>query len=260
MATLEGKLSALDDKAQATAKGVKGLAAALRRLTAETRVGRIGEIEKALPVVERRAQEVAESARDLAASWEFDAPRYLADRRFVAELADAARSTGLELFERDGRIYCFPLLLRVEPGESALRVGRKLERRLRPRELVRLLAAAQKRPQRFTEAQFLELLHKTYRRIVGPDWRRMKQGAGPVVALVDLHDTLTLLPGSDYPIEEFGRDLLLLDRRPDLRTRDGSRFELPKSTIGKGRMGRVVVYDEKGQERLYIGVRFVKGG
>jgi hypothetical protein len=67
-----------------------------------------------------------------------------------------------------------------------------------------------------------------------------------------------LLPGTDYPLEEFARDLLLLDRRPDLRTRDGCRFEFPASTLSRGRMKRIVAYDERGGERAYLGIRFVK--
>jgi hypothetical protein len=148
------------------------------------------------------------------------------------------------------------LLLRVDAKESAVKIGKILERRIRPTELARLLATAQKRPQRFREEQFLELLYRTWRRLVGADWP--ETGSGPIVALADIHETLTLLPGSDYPIEEFARDLLLLDRKPDLRTRGGHRFEFPASTLSKGRMRRVVVYDEQGRERAYIGIRFVK--
>jgi hypothetical protein len=68
-----------------------------------------------------------------------------------------------------------------------------------------------------------------------------------------------LLPGSDYPIEEFARDLLLLDRRPELRTQDGASFEFSGSTLSKGGMKRVVIFDENGLERVYIAIRFVKG-
>ncbi len=78
--------------------------------------------------------------------------------------------------------------------------------------------------------------------------------------MADIHEILTLLPGTDYPVEEFARDLLLLDRRPDLRTRDGCRFEFPASSLSRGRMKRLVVYDEHGGERGYIAVRFVKEG
>ena len=53
-----------------------------------------------------------------------------------------------------------------------------------------------------------------------------------MVGLVDIHEILTLLPGTDYPLEEFARDLHF-DRRPDLRTRDGCRFEFPASTLSQ---------------------------
>jgi hypothetical protein len=121
-----------------------------------------------------------------------------------------------------------------------------------------LLGAAQKRPQRFSERQFLQLLYRTWRRLVGSGWRGT--GVGPAVALADIHETLTLLPGADYPSEEFSRDLLLLDRRPDLRTRDGCRAELPASTSSKESTKRLVVFDERGGEHTYVGLRFVKEG
>jgi hypothetical protein len=81
---------------------------------------------------------------------------------------------------------------------------------------------------------------------------------GDIVAVADIHDLLTLMPGSDYPIEEFGRDLLLLDRKPDQRTRSGQSFQFSGSTLGKSKIRRVTVYDESGRERTYIGLRFLK--
>src|SRR5260370_23599650 len=180
----------------------------------------------------------------------------MADGRFLTDLQAAAAEQKLAMLERDGRIYCFPLLLRTDASQSAVRVGRKTERRIRPSELVRLLAKAQKRPQRFREEAFLDLVWRTYRRLVGRDWN----GADPgrVIALIDIHDTLTLLPSSDYPQEEFARALLLLDRRPGLRTRSGERFEFPRGTTTKG-IKPLIVYDEQGIERVYYGMRFVPG-
>ena len=98
---------------------------------------------------------------------------------------------------------------------------------------------------------------RAYRRLVGREWNGTDPGR--VVALIDIHDTLTLLPGSDYPREEFARDLLLLDRHPDLRTRSGERFEFPHGTTTKG-IRPLIVYDEQGAQRTYYGVRFVPGG
>jgi len=46
------------------------------------------------------------------------------------------RGEGLSLFEKDAGL-CFPLLLRVDPKDTAVKIGRTLERRIRPSELAR---------------------------------------------------------------------------------------------------------------------------
>jgi hypothetical protein len=252
----EEKLLALDARLEELQRFEKAVVSAIGRTRAAVKVGRATEITKGLSTISQRIADANGAAHGLTSGWSFDASSYLADGRFLDDLKAAAAKEGLSLFEKDGRIYCFPLLLRVDPKEISVKVGKKVERRIRPSELARLLATAQKRPQRFREQQFLELLYRAWRRLNGVD--RRESGTGPVVALADIHETLTLLPGADYPSEEFARDLLLLDRRPDLRTRDGCRFEFPASTLSKGGMKRVVVYDEQGKERAYIGVRFVK--
>ncbi len=256
MSDFEERLLSLDAKLDEVQRLGKAMLAAVGRTRAAVKVGRVADIERALGVVSQRFDEAKAAAGALATGWNFDTSAYMADGRFTEDLKKAAAEKGLTLFESDGRIYCFPLLLRVDAGELAVKIGRRLERRIRPSELAGLLARAQKRPQRFREAQFLEMLYRAWRRLVGAAWQGT--GSGPVAGLADIHEILTLLPGTDYPIEEFARDLLLLDRRPDLRTRDGCRFEFPASTLSRGRMRRVVAYDERGQERAYIGIRFVK--
>jgi hypothetical protein len=172
---------------------------------------------------------------------------------------EAAEAAGLQIFERDGRLYAFPLMLRVQPGDMAVRIGKKVERGIRPSELVRRLAALQKRPQRLREQPFLELLYRAYQRLAGPEWRRVEHGWGPHAVLADLHEVLTLLPGVDYALDEFGRDLLLLDRRPELRTRDGAGFRLGGSSLTRTNR-RIVVYDERGDPREYTAISFGREG
>lgn len=245
---LEGKLADVESAANALTKAV-------RRVRGAAKSGQVGDIEKGLPLVAQRAQEAAAATDTLDDSWQFIASEHLSTG-FLDELRTAASEAGLSLFEKDGRIYCFPLLLRLEPRDAAVRIGKKLERRIRPKELVRLLAAMQRRPQRFKEQQFLELLYQAYRLKAGTDWQKTGGGQGPVTPVADLHAVFTLLPGSDYTIEEFGRDLLLLDRKPDLRTKDGCTFQFPGATLGRTGVRRVTVYDEEGRERTYIGMRF----
>jgi hypothetical protein len=254
----EERLLTLDAKLDELQKVGKAVVAAIGRTRAAVKVGRVADIRRGVGAVSQRIDEANAAAGALANGWSFDASAYMADGRFVEDLKTAAAENGLLLFENNGRIYCFPLLLRIDAKEVAVKFGRRLERRIRPSELAGLLASAQKRPQRFREAQFLELLYRAWRRLVGTVWQG--RGSGPVVGLADIHEILTMLPGTDYPIEEFARDLLLLDRRPDLRTRDGCRFEFPASTLSRGRMKRIVAYDERGGERAYLGIRFVKEG
>ena len=258
MSDFEEHLLNLDARLDAVQRIGKSMLTAIGRARAAVKVGRVADIDRSLGAVSQRLDEAKAAAGALTTGLNFDAKTYLTDGRFTEDLKKAAGEKGLRLFESNGRIYCFPLLLRVDAGELAVKIGRSLERRIRPRELADLLARAQQRPQRFHEAQFLEMLYRAWRRLVGAAWQG--SGSGPVAGLADIHEVLTLLPGADYPVEEFARDLLLLDRRPDLRTRDGCRFELPASTLSRGRMRRILAYDERGQERAYIGIRFVKEG
>jgi hypothetical protein len=252
----EAELTTLDARLQKAQKAAEGLLGGLKRLRRAARFGQVSDIVKGLEGLEARISDAEFAARDLSGAWNFETPSYMSDGRFLADLRAAAAEQNLAMFERDGRVYCFPLILRVDANQSAVRVGRKIERRIRPSELVRLLAETQKRPQRFREEAFLDITWRTYRRLVGPEWNGTD--VGRVVALIDIHDTLTLLPGADYPREEFARDLLLLDRRPDLRTRGGDRFEFPRGTTTKG-VRPLIVYDEQGAEQVYYGIRFLPG-
>jgi hypothetical protein len=252
----EADLETLDARLEKAQKAAEGLVGGLKRVRRAARFGQVSEIVKGLDGLDARISDAQSAARDLSGAWNFETSSYVADGRFLADLKAAAAEQNLAMFERDGRIYCFPLLLRVDANQSAVRVGGKIERRIRPSELVRLLAKAQKRPQRFREEAFLDLVWRAYRRLLGREWNGTDPGR--VVALIDIHDTLTLLPGAEYPREEFARDLLLLDRRPDLSTRGGDRFEFPRGTTTKG-IKPLIVYDEQGAERVYYGIRFVPG-
>ncbi len=258
MQETESALAAFAAKVADAQRASDALSRSLKRLRQATEAGHVADLEKGLLAIADRGQEAEAAARSLAGAWEFDAKAHLG-AGYAEELRQEAESQGLNIFERDGRLYAFPLILRIESRDAAIRVGKKLERRIRPKHLVKLLAAIQKRPQRFREDRFLALLYEVYRQVAGESWRKLESGPGPAISLTQIHDLMTLLPGADYPIEEFGRDLLLLDRQPDLRTRDGSGFDFAGSTLSKGAMKRVTVYDEQVKERTYIAIRFMKG-
>jgi hypothetical protein len=182
-----------------------------------------------------------------------DIPAAFENGSFLTELSAAATAANVTLVQRDGRVTAYPFVLRLEPRNLGVRIGRKLERRLRPSVLAQHLKTIQQRPTRFNARSFLDRLLRGYN-VLAPDWRT---GEGPLVALAALHEVLTLLPAAaaDYPLEEFLVDLLRLDREPDARSGRGHRFELGGSTGTKGAK-RLTVFDETGAQHDYFAVRF----
>ncbi len=234
---------------------------ALRRLRRAAQEGDIA----GLPGKIADAAEIAERAiaplRAGAAACSYDLGTAFADGSYLDELAAAAREAGLTLVRRDGRITAYPVVLRLDAKAQGVRVGKKLERRLRPAFLAAQLKKLQSRPNRFNARGFLDRLLKPYAlfaRAEMPRWRPDQQGDGPLVALADLHEALTFSPAAaaDYPIEEFICDLLRLDRDPGARTARGHRFELAGSTGKKGAR-RLTLFDEQGEQHDYFAIQFV---
>lgn len=183
--------------------------------------------------------------------------RSFADGTYLVELAEAAAAANVTLVQRDGRVIAYPVVLRLEPRVPGARIGRRLERRVRPSFLAVQLRALQQRPNRFNARGFLDCMFRPYQVLAAtraPDWHATQPGAGPLVPLVEL---LTLLPAAaaDYPLEEFLCDLLRLDRQPDSRTARGHRFELGGSTGTKGAK-RLTIFDETGAQHDYYAIRF----
>lgn len=261
--SLESALADLEKQLEVATKAAKSATSVLKKAQASARVGSLRDLQNHLAEGRNSAKRFAEAMAQADQSWTFAPEPYFAQGGYLHELKKEAERTGISLFEKDGRIYCFPMLLTISEKDSAVIIDRKPERRVRPSELVKLLAARQKRPQRANTQRFLETLFGAYL-VLAPqitrDWSSSSLGPGPVVQLLTIYGLLTLLPGSerDYTREEFARDIHLLDQQPDLRTKDGCRFALPASTGSKAVGKRLTVIDPQGTERIYVGIRFDK--
>ena len=258
--TIEGQIARLD---QALAESEKQAAAALTRIKGLRKRVTQGDLSPVDGQFDQLAQQVEQLAASLTPARDslvYDSVTALADGSYLAELQAEAKAQGVVMTERDGRLTAFPLLLRLEARMSAVRVGRKLERRLRPSVLVRELKKAQASA-RFDARRFLNQLFGAYAYLAPlaqPGWRQTTPGDGPVVTLNEAYNLFTVGPaGGEYPREAFAVDLLRLDRAPDTRTSQGHRFALPASTGSKGR-DRIGVYDEDGVEHVYFGIRFAR--
>lgn len=255
----ESQIATLDQRLAETEKHAKSLLKLIRTVRTKTAVGEFGQIAGLFELVPRQIEQLETSIQAARGSFTYDGAQALADGSYLAELRTEAAAHDLVLTERDGRLTAFPLLLKLDAKAVGIRIGRKLERRLRPSFVVRLLRKAQA-TSRFEAARFLQQLFDAYAYlapVAQPGWQPGQAGTGPVVALNDIHALLTVLPAAaaDYPREEFVGNLLRLNRAPDTQAGSGHSFSLPASTGSKG-SNRLTVYDETGAERVFVGIRF----
>lgn len=253
-ASLETTLSDWDERLGTLERQAASLLRSARRLRRAAQEGAVAGLAGAAAVAQQDAARLQEAVDQIVDMPSIDVGAAFGSGAFLNELAAAAAAANVTLVQRDGRISAYPVVLRLDARAQGIRIGRKLERRIRPSFLVRELKALQQRPNRFNPRIFLDRLVKAYA-VLAPDWRG---GEGPLVALADLHDLLTLMPAAaaDYPLEEFLCDLLRLDRQPDARTGRGHRFELGGSTGTKSDK-RLSAFDETGGQHDYFAIRFI---
>jgi hypothetical protein len=258
--SLEAALARTEAAAERALNASADLVKALRRLRASAQTGNLRDLRATLATVLEAGERADDEAEAAAESWQLDEDAYFASGRYSEELLAAARAAGLQLFERDERFYCYPVLVRVAPAERSVFVDRARERRIRPSVLVEHLREVQRRPPRFRPEAFLDALFRAYGHLVekrGPK----PLDAGQTVPLVDVYELMTLMPGAarEYSRQEFARDIYLLDRGGVTTTRRGYVVSFPASTGARASTAMRVV-TEGGQEKVYYGLAFSPGG
>jgi hypothetical protein len=258
---LEDTLARLDAHLVDAERQAATLLKAVRRARRAAKEGAIASLPAAITAAQTEATRSTAAIEKAAATFDYDVAEAFASGAWLDELAAAAKAAGVVLVRRDGRVTAYPMALRLDGRAQGVRIGRKLERRIRPSFLAAHLKAMQQRPERFNGRQFLDrlfVLYDSMARAADPAWRSTQPGQGPLVALAELYDQLTVLPAAaaDYPPEEFVTDLLRLDRQPDATGSHGHRFELGGSTGRKGGK-RLTLFDETGEQHDYYAIRFI---
>ena len=258
---LEDTLAALDTYLSEAERRAAALLKSARRLRRAASEGNVASLPTAIAAAEDDAARIGKPFADAAAALRYDVAEAFASGAWLDELAAAAQAAGVVLVRRDGRVTAYPVALRLDGRAQGVRIGRRLERRIRPSFLAAQLKALQQRPERFNARQFLDRLFRLYAshaRAEDPSWRPARPGQGPLVPVAELHDDLTVLPAAaaDYPQEEFVADLLRLDQQHDAAGSQGHRFELGGSTGRKGGK-RLTLFDEAGEQHDYYAIRFI---
>lgn len=253
--SLEQALAELERHADNAVRSLTSALKEAKKVKAAAATGQLRDLRQALDGTVRLADAAAVTTRDLRDGWTFDEQAYVAGGGYAKEVLALAAEEGVQAFESDDRILCYPAIVQIAP-DATVAIDKKKDRRIRPSVLVATLKALQSKPPKFTADAFLESLAAGY------DLARARQGAraGSVVILADIYTVLTLLPGTarDYTKPEFARDMYLLDLDGKTRTKDGRTMQLPASALTRGG-AKFTTVTRSGQTKLYAGISFEGG-
>jgi len=245
--SLEQALAEIEEQAGDLVKTTKQVMASFKKIKDAAKVGDLVKLRKLLEEGQERLN--------------FDEGSYLAGKAFRQELLTTAQQMGVNLYEHDGYLFSYPVLLKILHKERAVSIDRVRESRLRPSVLMKRLKEVQNKPLRFKPQTFLEMLYTAYSIVVAGRGKHLI-GKGTVIPLLELYQLLTLLPwqASEYTRQEFGRDVYLLDKMGTITTKNGHRANFHASTGVRDVSRTLTVIAQGGREKTYYGISFVKAG
>lgn len=239
--------------AKGAEKASQALVALTKAVAKAAKDGDLGAIERATDRLDAAMAALRQEVSNTKTAWPMQADQVEAymNAGFGAELLEAAEAAGLAMSERDGRYVAFPSIVRILPGDRAIRVDKKRITGIRPSRVAAMLKAEQTKKPKFQVEKFLESVYRAYRMIVSGD-------TGRTVLLDDILAAFTLRPGSnaEYDQSDFTRDLYALDRSDVRQTRSGARVSLPAATGTKGQKGVLSFVGPDGELVTYYGIRF----
>ena len=250
-------MASVEAAAESAVRSSRSLTRQMTKLRHAAANGAVRDLRRAIDEAVRSAQALHASLEGLRDGYELDEGDFMASGAYAKELLAAAAAAGLDVFEEDDVLLCYPSVVRLAPQDPALEIDRRKDRNLRPSVVVERLAAAQRRGPSFPAGHFLESLRAGY------DLAVAQQGAGgdAVIRLVDVHRILTLLPGATagYSKQEFARDLYLLDQSGVRVTKDARRLRWAASS-GTRQPGMLTTVGKSGQRQRYWGIAFEPDG
>ena len=251
--TLSDKLDEYNKGVSAWLDQAKKATAAIHKLERAVATGNLRDLEKLRQAARAAAENAAQRGAECP-SFEFDATEYLTQRQgFIEELIQAAEKAGVRLYEREGTIFSYPVLLRPDPPNSAIRIDKKRVTSIRPETVAGMLKQAQSKDPKAKPQQFIETLFDAYELVRA----QRKIDAYIDQPLTRIYDVLTLLPGLDYTLLDFTRDIYFLDTSGWDKTRKGYLMSLTASTVSREKSAKVLQFvTREGYGKDYAAIRF----
>ena len=261
MGSFEQAFRDVERAANSTARSAADLGKLAKALEKAAKDGNIAAIKRAQARLDGAVNALRQETANAAGAWplqEAEEEAYLKEG-YSAELRSIAAEKGLNIYERDGRLFSSPSLLQVLPGSRAVRIDRKQVSNIRPSRIVEVLIKNRNTPPRFQSGPFLESLYDAYKLVIEtPSLPLSENRQGVVVPLEKIYQVFTSLPGSgrEYGRMDFARDLYILDAQGPRQTRTGMNVDFPASTGTRGSGGVFSFIDPDGRVISYYGIRF----
>ncbi len=247
---LETICSAAEQAAAVMEDVTKRLHRAARAMKKAASVGDHAKIKQSSAKIKDlliEAGRAAEAADDAWSMSDEDITSYL-NAGFSHELIKASSAIGVRLSRLDDRLAAFPVIVRILPGQRAIRLNAKRHSSLRPSVIAARIQSEMKKPSGQSK-EFAEVLYRVYRLVVAGD---MAKGA----TLQDLFAALTIHPDArrGYEKADFLRDIYLLDAS-GIQTKSGATISFPAATGTRGNQSFTVIPPD-GIPKFYYAVRF----
>ena len=256
--SLEQALAETEEHAEALGKMANQMVNSFKKLRDAAKVGDLTKLRKLLGDTQKGILDISCDFVKTQEGWNFDESTYLSSKAFRHELLSAANQMGLNIYEHDGYLFSYPVLLRILHKDCAVAIDRIRENRLRPTVLAKRLKEVQNKPMRFRPQVFLEMLCSAYSIVVAGRGKHLV-GTGSVIPLLEIYQLLTLLPwqAAEYTRQEFGRDVYLLDKSGMTMTKKKHRVNFHASTGVRDANRTLTVIAQGGREKTYYGISFV---
>ena len=263
MPTFEEGFATAESAADSVLEALNEAASIAWQLRKASQDGNIAAVRRQSERLDGAVNLIRQEVANASTAWPFtaeDERRYL-EEGYGRELQAEAEKRGLQVFERDGRLIAHPSMVRVLPGERAVRIDRRQSSAVRPSRVVADLAKLQNNPSRFRPQSFLEALYEAYLALAQSDTAdRLK--LGQVIRLESMYKLFTGLPGSsrDYSQLDFARDLYALQQSGVREVRSGAKVSFPASTGTRSARGAISFIGPSGETVLFYGIQFTGGG
>ena len=263
MTTFEQAFSDTERAADSALKSAGAVNRHARALMRAAKAGNIAAVKRAQADLKSAMIALSQEVDNANSVWPFqedEEERYLQDG-YADELIAAAQDVELSVYKQDAALISYPSVVRILPGDRAVRIDRRLERGIRPSHLAATLLKNQRRTGGFRPNQFLESLYNVYYVITreSESNKDMVGGSGRIIPLSLIYNMMTSGPRGrrEYGRQDFALDVYAIETEGPRVTRRGYRVDFPSSTGTRRRASDLFEFiDPDGQRVTYYGVRF----